>query len=44
MEYDRHVMRTSAYTSARLHPVQTALAFACLGTAAVLAFRRDRER
>ncbi len=44
MEYDRHVLRTSAYTGARLHPVQTALAFACLGTAAVLAFRRDRER
>jgi short-subunit dehydrogenase len=43
MQYDRHVMRTSAYTGARLHPVRTALAFACLGTAAVLAFRRERE-
>jgi short-subunit dehydrogenase len=43
MEYDRHVMRTSAYTGARLHPIQTAIAGAFLGTAAVLAFRRDRE-
>jgi short-subunit dehydrogenase len=43
MEYDRHVMRTSAYTGAKLHPVQTAIACAFLGAAAVLAFRRDPE-
>jgi len=37
----RHVMRTSAYTAAKLHPVQTALALALLGTAAAVAFRRE---
>ena len=43
MESDRHVMRTSAYTSAKLHPAQTVIACAFLGAAAMLAFRRERE-
>lgn len=38
-EIDRHVMRTSAYTRARMHPVQTVLGVALLGAAAVMAMR-----
>jgi short-subunit dehydrogenase len=38
-EMDRHVMRTSAYTRAKLHPVQTVLGVALLGAAAVMALR-----
>jgi short-subunit dehydrogenase len=43
METDRHVRRTSAYTGAKLHPARTALGFALLGAAALLARRRGSE-
>ncbi|MBW3628096.1 MAG: SDR family oxidoreductase [Gemmatimonadetes bacterium] len=43
MEYPRHVMRSSVYTAATLHPLRTAVACALIGTAAVLALRRGSE-
>jgi hypothetical protein len=45
-KYDGHVMRSSAYTTAALHPAATALVFLGVGVAAVAVgrmLRRDSE-
>ena len=43
-DHPGYVMRTSAYTAARLHPVRTALAVAALGAGVALALGRGGER
>ncbi|MBV9775397.1 MAG: SDR family oxidoreductase [Gemmatimonadetes bacterium] len=40
-DYAGHVMRTSAYTGAKLHPVRAVLAVAALGAGVALALRGD---
>lgn len=44
-DYDGHVMRSSAYTAAKLHPLQTVAAMVLLGAGVAMAFlRRPPER
>ena len=40
-DYDGHVMRTSAYTAARMHPMRTALLGAALGVGVAMVLRGD---
>lgn len=42
-DYEGHVMRTSAYTTSVLHPVQTALGVALLGAGIAMALRGNQQ-
>ena len=42
-DYPGHVMRTSAYTQAKLHPVRTVFGIAALGVGLAMALKGDRN-
>lgn len=43
-DYEGHVMRTSAYTGAKLHPIRAALAVAAVGAGVAMVMRGDTPR